>query len=490
MDSTPALWGVCLATGFVGGLVAYFFEKVGKLAIGGLFAALMAYISYLIVLHLIPDSTNATLYVVVGVSTLVGMFLGFKAHKGFLLIVTSVTGSFCFVSGIDILTKNQLNYSHLKHGHLDPLGWSLIAIWIVLSIVTLLFQKYFNFKKCFRRQKAQELASPLLSTAATNGPIVSEIVATQVQVPTRVAIPVMVAGHAGLANLGNTCFLNAAVQALNAVSPLRQYFSDGKVDGKVTNLLASLTQRMNAAHAPSINSSELSQLLSHLNFADGRQHDSFELTRGLVNAMIEDVPKDAAKNVPKDIFSFETFGVVRCDVCGNQSATKEECVDLSLEMPVNSPSVVPLENLMTQYFKPTIFVGENRYHCEKCNGFTTAKRTLHLGSFPRTLIVSLNRFRYSPSGDRKIKLLTQVSIPSALLVSSMSYGLEAVVVHSGTSTEAGHYYAFAKLPTTAQKREWFRCDDRSVTNVDFDEVTSTLCRSMSRDCAYYLFYSK
>lgn len=491
MDSDPALWAVCIVTGAVGGALVFFFEKVGRAAVGGLFATLMAYTAYLVVLHLIPDHTNAVLYSIIGVACLVGMGLGIKAHQTFLLVMTSITGSFGFVSGIDLLTRHQLNYTHIKHGDLDSVGWGLIVIWVLLSVAAVFVQRYCKLKKCLGRQKAQELVSPLLPTQSPviGDPIVSQISVSAIK--TTPSVVTRMTNPCGLANLGNTCFFNAAVQALNAVTPIRQNFSQRQPNqGKVTTLLSALLRQMNAAATPSIQPSEIKHLLSHLHFNDYRQHDSFEFARSLLNAVIEEVPKDE-KNVAKQIFTFDTVGVVRCDECGNQSAMKEECLDLSLEMPEESATVIPLESLMTNYFKPTSFSGSNSYHCEKCNKLTSAKRTLHIGSFPQSLIVSLNRFRYSATSDVKVKLMTQVSIPGTLLVTGIPYNLEAVVVHSGSSTEAGHYYSFAKLPTRGSvSSEWFRCDDRSVVSVDYETVTNTLCRNMSRDSAYYLFYSK
>jgi ubiquitin C-terminal hydrolase len=489
MDSDPALWGVCMAMGCVGGLLMYCFEKAGKCAIGGFFAILMTYAAYLGVLHFIPDHTNATLYVTMAVACVVGTWLGSKAHAAFLILVTAVTGSFGVIFGIDLLTKHQLTYSHLCHGSLDGLGWGLMVLWIVLSLGGVYFQKFFKFSKCRRGKKSQELASPLLH-ATRAGPMLSDMQAT-----TTTSAPITATatpGRAGLANLGNTCFMNASLQALFAVKPVRQHLlSANRSGGAMSDALASVLSQMTSTNLPSLNPKELPAILRALDFSDGHQHDAFEMTRALINAVIEQAPKGSTSAF-KQIFSFETFGVVRCDACGNQSATKEECLDLSLEMPVEAAGVVPLEQLMTHYFKPTVFKGNDSYQCDACNQLTSAKRTLHLGSLPPTLVVSLNRFRYSPATYRKVKLMTQVTIPSTLLVSAVPYSLEAVVVHAGPSTEGGHYYSFARLPEAhgSAVYHWYKCDDRSVARTTFDAITTTLSRPASRDSVYFLLYSK
>jgi hypothetical protein len=147
MDSDPALWGVCMATGVIGGLLAYCFEKVGKCLCGGFFAMFLTYMSYLTVLHFIPSHSDTTLYVVMAVACCGGLLLGMRAHRVFLGVMTSLTGAFGVVFGVDMMTHHQLNYSHLKHGDLDGLGWALIAIWGVLSLVAFYFQMCFKFDK-------------------------------------------------------------------------------------------------------------------------------------------------------------------------------------------------------------------------------------------------------------------------------------------------------------------------------------------------------
>ncbi|XP_071553008.1 LOW QUALITY PROTEIN: uncharacterized protein [Panulirus ornatus] len=80
------------------------------------------------------------------------------------------------------------------------------------------------------------------------------------------------------------------------------------------------------------------------------------------------------------------------------------------------------------------------------------------------------------------------------------YALYGVVVHSGFSSEGGHYYCYARnssiasLPESARERYgalggWYNFNDERVTNTTFSAITN-LTRTFSRDTAYQLFYKK
>ncbi|XP_042876347.1 ubiquitin carboxyl-terminal hydrolase 38-like isoform X2 [Penaeus japonicus] len=80
------------------------------------------------------------------------------------------------------------------------------------------------------------------------------------------------------------------------------------------------------------------------------------------------------------------------------------------------------------------------------------------------------------------------------------YALYGVVVHSGFSSEGGHYYCYARnssaacLPEAARERYgtfggWYNFNDERVTGTSFSSITN-LTRTFSRDTAYQLFYKK
>ncbi|CAL4075664.1 unnamed protein product, partial [Meganyctiphanes norvegica] len=80
------------------------------------------------------------------------------------------------------------------------------------------------------------------------------------------------------------------------------------------------------------------------------------------------------------------------------------------------------------------------------------------------------------------------------------YALYGVVVHSGFSSEGGHYYCYGRssslagLPDSVRGRYqdlggWYNFNDERVTGTTFANITN-LTRTFSRDTAYQLFYKK
>lgn len=73
----------------------------------------------------------------------------------------------------------------------------------------------------------------------------------------------------------------------------------------------------------------------------------------------------------------------------------------------------------------------------------------------------------------------------------------AIVVHSGYSSDGGHYYTYAREPKSELEQEncepeediWFEFNDSKVSFSNFDSFRS-MFRRFPRDTAYQLFYRK
>ena len=186
-------------------------------------------------------------------------------------------------------------------------------------------------------------------------------------------------GVCGLQNLGNTCYMNAALQCLSHIKPLSDFFLSGKFAGRV-NRIAPLG---NKGKVPEEYSSVLHLLwsgkyslvaphkfkdeLGKWNdlFAGYRQHDSQEFLQFLLDGLHEDLNRvmckpyvevgnvvaegdealrKATKNAwqirkrREDSLVYDLFGGqfksrLECNECGNISATFDPYMMLSLAFP-------------------------------------------------------------------------------------------------------------------------------------------------------------
>ncbi|XP_032644267.1 ubiquitin carboxyl-terminal hydrolase 38 isoform X2 [Chelonoidis abingdonii] len=235
----------------------------------------------------------------------------------------------------------------------------------------------------------------------------------------------------------------------------------------------------------------------------------------------------------------------------------------------NTPSVT---DLLNYFLAPEILNGDNKYYCEKCTSLQNAEKIMQIMEEPEYLILTLLRFSYDPKCHIRRKILDNVSLPlilelpvkrtaSSLGVVSkgwsvdiefsdtgenlakklkpsgaeeaccpelVPYVLSSVVVHSGISSESGHYYSYARnitgsgpslglchqsknmalashgsllagevshaviendLDANEMSKEWFLFNDSRVTFTSFQSVQKITSR-FPKDTAYVLLYKK
>uniref|UniRef100_A0A493T2Q1 Ubiquitin carboxyl-terminal hydrolase n=1 Tax=Anas platyrhynchos platyrhynchos TaxID=8840 RepID=A0A493T2Q1_ANAPP len=164
----------------------------------------------------------------------------------------------------------------------------------------------------------------------------------------------------------------------------------------------------------------------------------------------------------------------------------------------NTPSVT---DLLNYFLAPEILSGDNKYYCEKCASLQNAEKTMQIIEEPEYLILTLLRFSYDPKCHIRRKILDNVSLPLVLELPLVPYTLSSVVVHSGVSSESGHYYSYARNVTGSgpsglqneldaeMSKEWFLFNDSRVTFTSFQSVQKITSR-FPKDTAYVLFYKK
>ncbi|XP_054460140.1 ubiquitin carboxyl-terminal hydrolase 38 [Anoplopoma fimbria] len=174
-------------------------------------------------------------------------------------------------------------------------------------------------------------------------------------------------------------------------------------------------------------------------------------------------------------------------------------------VPVTNEPPLSVPDLVNYFLAPEILDEENAYFCEKCSSLQRAERTMKVVSAPEYLILTLLRFSYDAKCHVRRKILDNVTIPplmrlpvhapsmpsqcssctssplqvdspessenlakklkpsqkdeeeeekerlvgaeqinigDEMSVQSVPYVLSSVVMHSGISSESGHYYSY------------------------------------------------
>jgi len=188
---------------------------------------------------------------------------------------------------------------------------------------------------------------------------------------------------------------------------------------------------------------------------------------------------------------------------------------------------VSLESLLGHFLRPERLVGSNQYQCSKCAGLRDGERRTTITSAPPCLVLPLLRFAYDTETGQHNKICTDVLCPPTLRVpvgaesspnrrrtsskSSADYTLASVIVHSGLSSDGGHYYCYAHHPPVVcdpsrpgrsgsrkdkdrssdpgAAHPWYMFNDNRVVHSSYDAIR-TLTQTFARDTAYVLFYRR
>ncbi|XP_071761195.1 ubiquitin carboxyl-terminal hydrolase 42 [Centroberyx gerrardi] len=300
---------------------------------------------------------------------------------------------------------------------------------------------------------------------------------------------------AGLQNMGNTCFLNSALQCLSYTPPLTNYMLT-REHSKTCHepgfcMMCTMQNHIIQVFANSGNVikpigvlNELKRIAKHFRY--GSQEDAHEFLRYTVDAMQKSCLPGTKLDRQTQATSFihQVFGGylrsrVKCLNCKAVSDTFDPFLDVTLEIKT-APSVT---KALEQFVKPEQLDGENAYKCTKCKKMVTASKRFTIHRSSNVLTISLKRFANFSGG----KITKDVRYPEYLdLRPFMSqsqgepqvYGLYAVLVHSGFSCHAGHYFCYIK----ASNGQWYQMNDSSVSVTDI--------RSVLNQQAYVLFYIK
>jgi ubiquitin carboxyl-terminal hydrolase 8 len=328
-------------------------------------------------------------------------------------------------------------------------------------------------------------------------------------------------GHFGLQNIGNTCFMNTALQCLSAIDIFSAYFLSDQYLSDINKkpqsefvrayvrFLKNAWDENDCIISPKLLKETLGKFYDP--YSGFRQNDAAECFNKIIELLHEGLSyavsiKFAIKkehiltemekmeaasmactkmhfeknySIPVKLFYGQFQNRIICIECKTVSMYYEPFSMINLPICEKTNT---LSDCIEKYTSFEIMDGKNKYCCGKCQKETIGKKKIMVWKLPNILVFSLNRF----SGSRKIEKYIDFPVNKVIfnnLVQNENskntvYDLVSVANHSG-GLSGGHYWAYVK----GTNGKWFICNDENCS-----EITNQ--STIVSNSAYFLVYKK
>lgn len=258
--------------------------------------------------------------------------------------------------------------------------------------------------------------------------------------------------HNGMRNLGSTCWFNSMMQALNN-SDTAKRFIDAFV--RIPQIIDNTTDPNKLFRG----------IIRVLEFMANLDNSGKDVPRDLIFSALQNISEfdETFKGLARqqDVNEFYTNVISKiskiinekliinqeyvCEHCQFSTIkTDEHIQEIELHVPENNASSI--STLITEYFQ-TSSVGK----CSTCSNELSLSQ--HLRATPKTLIITLKRYKYNKQSGLASKIDSVVAVDKDLDLSGIvkgnkftEYSLKSVICHHGRSYNSGHYttYVFDK----------------------------------------------
>lgn len=271
-----------------------------------------------------------------------------------------------------------------------------------------------------------------------------------------------------LPNLGNTCFMNALIQAINACTPAREYliqqgplaYQDNFFLSSFVTLLDAMQKKQNLKTSLELFVSSACPL-----FERGAQDDAARLFGAIVDQYKEEPYEQLrSRNRQPTLAHFFEFNERLMITCMQEILLEQNAPAFYLKVPVIGTDLRDGFKGYREQGEPVEF-----------RGLTRCTQTSMVVDLPEIFVVGLNRFGYDPLKKQLVSHKNSIVIPLILSKNDLKlllghhntqiddYELIAIVMHHGTTVSSGHYTAYIR--ELDGNDLWYLCDDSDIRKV-------------------------
>jgi ubiquitin C-terminal hydrolase len=309
----------------------------------------------------------------------------------------------------------------------------------------------------------------------------------------RLAVPLVAPPYQPRAfpNYGATCYVNAVLQCLFSVAPLREFLRSPVAQQYITTfrpvLLTSFVTLLYGSDRSDVLRTlwglpGLLPIVQRVKFTRRRQEDANDFLRVMLDRLDAELRPIAVGPLGFDPFPTtgsgpddpqtilgQLFGGVYTQRAACEHGHERELRDnafttLLLNLPYEQTESRSLEDLIDHFLHPPPIPEGDAPLCNVCRFYVATTRALAVSHAPPVLILQIGRFL----DDRRIP--TPVELPETLIlaphpgdppVRTVKYHLLACVDHltqRPTSLDSGHFVTHVRCGST-----WFYCNDDEIT---------------------------
>ena len=326
----------------------------------------------------------------------------------------------------------------------------------------------------------------------------------------------------GFTNLGNTFYMNSALQCLSHLPQLNLDCNDFINDIKKRNTKSDvnvLKQWLNLQHAvweennnnvvstrDVLESFIIGCKKNNVYFQSFQQNDAsdflntymdflHESIKRQVNITISGTPKnnydklklksiETWKNFFENNYSYiivnfysQLLSITTCPKCDYYTTNHDPIMTITLTLKENYNNIYDCLNEFTD--KETLDL-ENKWTCDKCKCKVQPKKEVKFWNLSNALILSIKTFRVNKKIEKHIDFPEELNMNDYCINNKddLIYTLSGICIHGG-SLDGGHYYAMCK---DYKENKWRIHNDTHVKDTTIKDVLS--------QSPYCLFYIK